>query len=137
MSLECDNFVFKNVNWLLLLRRGVWVGFRLPTKLLLTVMKPNCRRSLSSSGIYNLDPYIDEKGLRVGGKLEKSSLHLNYVHSVLLRKDGNIPRLIVEWCHKKVVHGGSRLTINEIRSNGFWVVWCNTIAILRLQLSPL
>ena len=87
---------------------------------------------------YNLDPYIDEKGLlRVGGNLEKSSLHLNNVHSVLLGKVGNIPRLIVEWCHKKVAHGGSGLTINEIRSNGFWVVWCNTIAILRLELSPL
>ena len=71
------------------------------------------------NAIYNLDPYIDEKGLlRVGGRLKKLSLHFNDVHPVLLGKDGNIPRLIVEWCHKKVPHGGS-LIINETRKNDF------------------
>ena len=35
--------------------------------------------------------------------------------------------MIVEWCHKKVAHGGRGLTINKIRGNGFWVVRCNTI----------
>ena len=49
------------------------------------------------SGKYDLDPYIDEKGLlRNGGRLKKSSLHVNDVHPVFLGKDGNIPRLIVE-----------------------------------------
>ena len=49
------------------------------------------------SGKYDLDPYIDEKGLlRVGGRLKKSSLHVNDVHPVFLGKDGNIPRLIAE-----------------------------------------
>ena len=86
------------------------------------------RKSLSRrSDIYNLDPYIDDKGLlRVGGRLKRSSLQLNDVHPVLLGKDGNIPRLVVEWCHKKVAHGGRGFTIHEIRSNGFWVVRCNT-----------
>ena len=87
------------------------------------------KKSLNGrSGIYNLDLYIDEKGLlRVRGRSKNSSLHLNDVHTVLLGKDGKIPRFIVEWCHKKVVYGGRGLTINEIRSNGFWVVQCNTI----------
>ena len=62
------------------------------------------RKSLSRrSGIYNLDPYIYEKGLfRVGGRLKKSSLHLNDVYPVFHGKDGNIPGLILEGCHKKV-----------------------------------
>ena len=87
------------------------------------------KKSLSTkSGIYNLDSYIDEKGLlRVGGRLKKSNLHLNDVHPVLLGKDYNIPRLIVEWCHKKVAYGRKGLTINEIKSNSFSVVRCNTI----------
>ena len=59
--------------------------------------------------------------------MKKSCLHLNDVHPVLLGKDGTIPRLIVKWCHKKVAHCGRGLTINEIRSNGFWVIRCNTI----------
>ena len=87
------------------------------------------KKSLSRrSGIYNVDPYIDEKALlRDGGRLKQSSLHVNDVHPVLLGKDDNIPGLIVGWCHKKVAHGGRGPTKNEIRSNGFWVVWCNTI----------
>ena len=44
MPLECDDFVFKKVNWPLPLRRG---GFRLTAKSLLSVTKPNCPRSLS------------------------------------------------------------------------------------------
>ena len=39
---ECDDFVFRKVNWPLPLRWGRWVGFRLTTKL----PKPNCWRSL-------------------------------------------------------------------------------------------
>ena len=47
MPLECDDFVFRKVNWPLPLRRGRWVGFRLTAKLPLSVTKPNCRRSLN------------------------------------------------------------------------------------------
>ena len=73
-------------------------------------------KSLSRrSGIYNLDPYIDEKRLlRVVVRLKKSSLHLNDVHLVLFDKDGNITTLTVERYHKKVAHGGRGLTINGI-----------------------
>ena len=48
MSLECDDFVFRKVNWPLPLRRGGWVGCRLTAKLPLSVTKPNCRRYLNS-----------------------------------------------------------------------------------------
>ena len=75
---------------------------------------------------------IKKGSLRVGGRLKKSILHINDVHPVSLGKDGNITRLIVEWHHKKLVHGGRGLTINELRSNVFRVVLCNIIARLLL-----
>ena len=78
---------------------------------------------MKRSSVYKLDPFIDERGLlRVGGRLRKSNLHFIDVHPILLSKDSCITRLIVEWCHQKTAHGGRGLTINEIRSNGFWVV---------------
>ena len=46
--LECDNFVFRKVNWPLSLRRGEWVVFSLMAKLPLGVRKPNCQCSLIS-----------------------------------------------------------------------------------------
>ena len=80
------------------------------------------------SSVYKIDFFMDEEGLlRVGGRLRKSNLHFTDVHPILLSKDNCITRLIVEWCHQKTAHGGRGLTINEIRSNGFWVVRCNTI----------
>ena len=83
---------------------------------------------MKRSSVYKLDPFIDEKGLlRVGGRLRKSNLHFSDVHPVLLGKDSCITRLIVEWCYQKAAHGGRGLAINEIRSNGFWVVRGNTI----------
>ena len=65
--------------------------------------------------------------MRVAGRLRKSNLHFSDVHPILLSKDSCITRLIVEWCHQKTAHGGRGLTINENRSNGFWVVRWNTI----------
>ena len=46
MPLECDDFVFRKVNWPLPLNRGGSVGFRLTAKLPLSVTKSNCRRPL-------------------------------------------------------------------------------------------
>ena len=43
---KCDDFVFGKENWPLPIRRGRWVVFRLMAKLLLSMMKPNCRCSL-------------------------------------------------------------------------------------------
>ena len=51
IPLECDNFVFRKVNWPLPLRSSGWVGFSLMSKLLLSVMKTNCWCSLSSNYI--------------------------------------------------------------------------------------
>ena len=80
------------------------------------------------SGIYNLDPYLDKEGLlRVGGRLKKSNLHFSDVHPILIGSNSKTTSLIVEWCHQRTAHGGRGLTINEVRSNGFWVVKCNTV----------
>ena len=79
------------------------------------------------SGIYNLDPYLDKEGLlRVGGRLKKSNLHFSDVHPLLIGSKSKTTSLIVEWCHQKTAHGGRGLTINEVRSNRFWVVKCNS-----------
>ena len=87
------------------------------------------RKTLMKRGsVYKLVPFIDERGLLRGrGRMRKSNLHFTYVYPILLSKDSCITRLIVEWCHQKTAHGGRGLAINEIRSNGFWVIRCNTI----------
>ena len=61
------------------------------------------KTSMKRGSVYKLDPFIDERVT-----------------------ESCITRLIVEWCHQKI-HGGRGLPINEIMSNGFWVVSCSTI----------
>ena len=48
------------------------------------------------SGIYNLDPYLDKKGLfRVGGRLKKSKLHFSDIHPLLIGNKSKTAALIV------------------------------------------
>ena len=81
-----------------------------------------------NSGIYNLDPYLDKEGLlRVRGRLKKSNLHFSEIHPLLIGNKSKTATLIIEWCQQRAAHGGRGLTINEVRSSGFWVVKCNTV----------
>ena len=45
-------------------------------------------------------------------------------HPILLPKNGHITSVIIDFYHRKVGYGGKGMTINEIRSNGFWVINC-------------
>ena len=80
-----------------------------------------------SSQIYNLYPYIDEDGLiRVGGRLDKSNLNNECKHPIVVPKGSPISKLKVAWCQKKTGHAGRGMTLNEIRTSGFWVVCTNS-----------
>ena len=59
MPLGCDDFVFRKVNLPLPLRRGKRVGFRLTTKLPLSVTQPNFWRSLKYNTIFIYDTLYD------------------------------------------------------------------------------
>ena len=71
------------------------------------------------SSLLKLDPFIDEEGLiRVGGRLENSTLPFEVKHPIVLPKSSQVTDLIIDHFHKKVKHPGKGMTMNEIRSNG-------------------
>jgi hypothetical protein len=81
---------------------------------------------LSSSSLVNLDPFLDRDGLiRVGGRLGLSDLEYSQKHPVVLPKSHHVSQLVIGYYHKLVAHQGRGLTINSIRSNGFWIVCCS------------
>jgi len=88
------------------------------------------RRLLSSKGqdipstskLVNLDLYIMNNIIRVGGRLRKSSLPLSEKHPVLLPRDSHITQLIVAHRHKQIHHQGRGQTLNEIRRQGYWIL---------------
>ena len=82
-----------------------------------------------TSNIAKLSTFIDSEGLlRVGGRNKRYNLELQITHPILLPKKENITELIITWCHKNVAHGGRGFALNELRSNGFWVIGANSVA---------
>ena len=78
-----------------------------------------------TSPLHKLDPFLDEEGtLRVGGRLKQSSLLYGVKHPIILPQKSHVTTLIVKHFHEKAKHQGKGITMNEIRSNGFWIVSC-------------
>ena len=69
-----------------------------------------------SSGISQLDPFLDNKGiLRVSGRLRKSNLTEEENHMIIQRS------------HHSVAHGDRGMILNNLRQRGIWNMNANTV----------
>nr|XP_055045825.1 uncharacterized protein LOC129431793 [Misgurnus anguillicaudatus] len=86
-------------------------------------------RNISShSALYPLDPFLDEDCiLRVGGRIGRSRYSDSVTHPIIIPRNHQITQMIVAHFHNKVAHQGKGFTINEIRSNGFWIPGINRV----------
>ena len=83
------------------------------------------RGLLDGKCVFKLDPLLDDHEIiRVGARISQSRMEHKLKHSILLPKNGHITSVIIDYYHRRVGHGGRAMTINEIRSNGFWVINC-------------
>ncbi|KAL4008001.1 hypothetical protein ACER0C_001853 [Sarotherodon galilaeus] len=81
----------------------------------------------SHSKLHQLSPFLDQHNiLRVGGRLTKASIHPNIKHPAILPKKHHVSHLLIKHFHEKTHHQGRGMTVNEIRSNGIWVIGCST-----------
>jgi len=82
----------------------------------------NCSMKTTSS-LYRLDPFLDSHGiLRLGGRIKRANVPHNLKHPVILPKKSHITELIIQHCHHQVEHQGRGITLNSLRSNGYWVI---------------
>ena len=81
-------------------------------------------RSLKKrSSLYQLNPFIDKQGLlRVGGRLIKGIMEEELKHPIILPKNHHITTLIIRDCHERVAHQGRGMTLNAIRTHGYWII---------------
>ncbi|XP_077393414.1 uncharacterized protein LOC144030741 [Festucalex cinctus] len=80
----------------------------------------------SHNSLYSLDAFLDKDGvLRVGGRLCKSSLPNCIKHPAIIPRNHHITKMIIGHYHKMTKHQGKGLTLNEIRSNGYWIPGIN------------
>ncbi|XP_046480969.1 uncharacterized protein [Neodiprion pinetum] len=76
----------------------------------------------SKSCLTPLDPGIDEDGvIRVGGRLNHSSLSYNQKHPIILPKNHKITELIIRKEHISGLHAGTQATLYNLRKN-YWII---------------
>ncbi|XP_055623510.1 uncharacterized protein LOC129766935 [Toxorhynchites rutilus septentrionalis] len=72
------------------------------------------------SSTWRLRPFLDPVGImRVGGRLNLSQLPYQSKHPALLPKNHPFSRLISEYYHRKLLHGGGRLLLSAMRED-YW-----------------
>ena len=81
----------------------------------------------NSSPLCRLNPFVDKNGLlRVGGRIINSDVSYDTKHPIVLpsSKKCHLVLLLVRHYHEKTLHQGRGITVNEIRSNGIWILNC-------------
>ena len=79
-----------------------------------------------NSMLFGLCPIIDDNGvMRVGGRQDYDST-LSYIekHPIVTQraKYDKVSILIITHYHEKIMHQGRGVTVNTMRSNGFWIL---------------
>ena len=81
-----------------------------------------------TSSLRMLDPVLDSDGvMRVGGRIRKANLPHTLKNPVILPKSSHISSLIISHVHGRTHHSGRRITLNELRSSGYWIVSRNAM----------
>ena len=76
-----------------------------------------------NSNIVKLDPFLDESGiLRVGGRLVNCDIAFGEHHPALLPKKHPVTKAILYHFHQRIGHQGRSTTLNEVGSQGFWII---------------
>lgn len=79
------------------------------------------------STIYKLDPIYEGGVLRVGGRLNRSSMPEYTKHPFLLAKDQHISTLILRHVHEQLGHGGKNHVLSNLRKR-YWITNADSAA---------
>jgi len=80
-------------------------------------------RIRQNNRLSRLDPYVDSDGLiRVGGRIKRANVPQDLAHPVILPKEHHITRLVIAHYHARTGHSGRGITMNEIRTSGYWIL---------------
>ena len=60
------------------------------------------------------------------GRLTRAALHPYVKHPAILPKGHHVSRLLITHFLERICHQGCGMTMNEIRSNGFWILGCSS-----------
>lgn len=80
------------------------------------------KQLLTTDSLLSLNPFIGDDGLlRVGGRLQESSLDYDQKHQIILPQKDPITNLIIADIHESNFHGGTQLMFNDLRRK-YWLI---------------
>ncbi|XP_070068174.1 uncharacterized protein [Drosophila takahashii] len=87
----------------------------------------NGRQLHAKSPLIRFSPFLDhEKLLRVGGRIERSTLNYNAKHPLLIPKSSPIAELLVRHSHVTNLHTGVDATFTNLRQQ-YWILGARNI----------
>lgn len=90
-------------------------------------------REKRHNSLSSLSPFFDSAGLlRVGGRLDNSSLEYSSVHPLLLPKKCTLSNLICDHYHQQSLHSGPRTTQSIILQK-FWIISLRSLLRSRIR----
>ena len=60
-------------------------------------------------------------------RLRRSNMEFNMKHPNVLPKDSEVTKSLLRFHHEGTFHSGRGMTVNEIRSNGLWIINVNSL----------
>ena len=82
----------------------------------------------NTSSLRTLDPVLDSDGVMiVGGRIRRTNLPCTLKSPVILPKSSHITSLIISNVHERTHHSGRGITLNELRSSGYWIASGNAM----------
>lgn len=77
--------------------------------------------NISRNKLMKLSPFMHNNIIRVGGRLENSSLPFSAKHPLLLPSSHPFVHTLIRYFHMKNLHAGT-LTLHNILRNTFWII---------------
>ena len=80
-----------------------------------------CQEVSTTSSLKTLHPFIDDKGiLRVGGRLQQSTLPYHVIHQIILPPKHHFTKLLVSSEHIRLHHAGPQLLMASLWEK-YWI----------------
>lgn len=85
------------------------------------------KNSTCSTQLRRLTPYLDSLDLlRVGGRLQKTTLPADVCHPIILPKKHPVVNILIDYYHRKNLHAGTQLTQAILRQR-VWILSARSI----------
>ena len=90
----------------------------------LAILESESKRQLpKASPLYGLNPFLDCDGIiRVGGRCSRARWEFSEKHPMILPRKSHITDVLTRFYHAQYAHQGRSMTVNAIRSHGFWII---------------